>query len=63
MDNDSFRPEYAGDNQNSAWVRAMMDKKGFKIDRIKLIKRMSAISIGYIFYDMIQDIRGEFPDA
>jgi hypothetical protein len=55
-----FRPEYLGDNENREWVRQMMHRKGFKVDRVKLIKTISEAAVSVMFYKMIME---EFPDA
>jgi hypothetical protein len=54
-----FNREYMGDNENRAWVRQMMDSKGFKVDHRKVIMRMSQASVNILFLNFM---RKEFPE-
>lgn len=60
MSDYDFKPGDPGNTPNGAWVRAMMRKKGFTVNRVKLVKRLPQELVNSMFYRAMQD---EFPEG
>jgi hypothetical protein len=54
-----FSREYTGDNENRQWVRKMMEAKGIKVDRRKVMMILPMTSINILFFNTV---KREFPD-
>jgi hypothetical protein len=54
MNDYEYRQGDPGDTPNGEWVRMMMRKKGIKVDRFELIRKLPAASIEIMFYNILR---------